>query len=275
MNICIKCYWCVTCWYLETRCGATAGAVVKCLCFLHSYCLLVLKSGMWLLWAFWRMFFLSSSYFYHFIFSLKWTLFALQAENCHCSLSYFCANHVFNTSTEQKAAQCCQSHYNISNTLLPLDSFFVSRVFRFQWIWLCWNLICPFVFGFFLLIVLLHNHISAGLCALSISNDNCYLAYPGSATIGEVQVFDTVNLVGERRRSEALQHRSLNKSLIFSLSRLSSHVCSVLTVLAASVFKLTIFVSLKHLMLSLSVSNYCRYLPSSERLIWFQPTTAH
>ncbi|KAL4658226.1 WD repeat domain phosphoinositide-interacting protein 2-like [Arapaima gigas] len=34
----------------------------------------------------------------------------------------------------------------------------------------------------------------SGLCALSISNDNCYLAYPGSATIGEVQVFDTVNL---------------------------------------------------------------------------------
>lgn len=35
----------------------------------------------------------------------------------------------------------------------------------------------------------------AGLCALSINNDNCYLAYPGSATIGEVQVFDTINLV--------------------------------------------------------------------------------
>ncbi|XP_029410984.1 WD repeat domain phosphoinositide-interacting protein 2 isoform X2 [Nannospalax galili] len=35
---------------------------------------------------------------------------------------------------------------------------------------------------------------SAGLCALSINNDNCYLAYPGSATIGEVQVFDTINL---------------------------------------------------------------------------------
>uniref|UniRef100_A0AAY5K6Q4 WD repeat domain phosphoinositide-interacting protein 2 n=1 Tax=Esox lucius TaxID=8010 RepID=A0AAY5K6Q4_ESOLU len=34
----------------------------------------------------------------------------------------------------------------------------------------------------------------SGLCSLSISNDNCYLAYPGSATIGEVQVFDTVNL---------------------------------------------------------------------------------
>ncbi|KAG9349804.1 hypothetical protein JZ751_026157 [Albula glossodonta] len=34
----------------------------------------------------------------------------------------------------------------------------------------------------------------SGLCALSISNDNCYLAYPGSATIGEVQVFDTINL---------------------------------------------------------------------------------
>ncbi|XP_071965711.1 WD repeat domain phosphoinositide-interacting protein 2-like isoform X1 [Antedon mediterranea] len=33
-----------------------------------------------------------------------------------------------------------------------------------------------------------------GLCALSISNDNCYLAYPGSSHIGEVQIFDTVNL---------------------------------------------------------------------------------
>ena len=30
---------------------------------------------------------------------------------------------------------------------------------------------------------------------MSINNDNCYLAYPGSATIGEVQVFDTINLV--------------------------------------------------------------------------------
>uniref|UniRef100_A0A2K5CUV1 WD repeat domain phosphoinositide-interacting protein 2 n=1 Tax=Aotus nancymaae TaxID=37293 RepID=A0A2K5CUV1_AOTNA len=36
----------------------------------------------------------------------------------------------------------------------------------------------------------------AGLCALSINNDNCYLAYPGSATIGEVQVFDSINLRG-------------------------------------------------------------------------------
>ncbi|XP_069760843.1 WD repeat domain phosphoinositide-interacting protein 2 isoform X2 [Narcine bancroftii] len=34
----------------------------------------------------------------------------------------------------------------------------------------------------------------SGLCALSINNENCYLAYPGSATIGEVQVFDTINL---------------------------------------------------------------------------------
>ncbi|XP_013924279.1 PREDICTED: WD repeat domain phosphoinositide-interacting protein 2-like [Thamnophis sirtalis] len=34
----------------------------------------------------------------------------------------------------------------------------------------------------------------AGLCSLSINNDNCYLAYPGSASIGEVQVFDTINL---------------------------------------------------------------------------------
>ena len=34
-----------------------------------------------------------------------------------------------------------------------------------------------------------------GLCALSVNNDNCYLAYPGSSTIGEVQIFDAVNLV--------------------------------------------------------------------------------
>lgn len=42
-------------------------------------------------------------------------------------------------------------------------------------------------------------HVFPGLCALSISNDNCYLAYPGSATIGEVQVFDTVNLVSQQQ----------------------------------------------------------------------------
>lgn len=35
----------------------------------------------------------------------------------------------------------------------------------------------------------------AGLCALSTDSDNCFLAYPGSSTIGEVQIFDTVNLV--------------------------------------------------------------------------------
>ncbi|KAK9703032.1 hypothetical protein QE152_g29568 [Popillia japonica] len=33
-----------------------------------------------------------------------------------------------------------------------------------------------------------------GLCALSIDNDNCFLAYPGSSTIGEVQIFDAINL---------------------------------------------------------------------------------
>ncbi|KAJ8959749.1 hypothetical protein NQ314_006178, partial [Rhamnusium bicolor] len=33
-----------------------------------------------------------------------------------------------------------------------------------------------------------------GLCALSINSDNCFLAYPGSSTIGEVQIFDAINL---------------------------------------------------------------------------------
>lgn len=33
-----------------------------------------------------------------------------------------------------------------------------------------------------------------GVCALSTDSDRCYLAYPGSATTGEVQVFDAFNL---------------------------------------------------------------------------------
>ncbi|KAM8710665.1 hypothetical protein ACLKA7_017311 [Drosophila subpalustris] len=33
-----------------------------------------------------------------------------------------------------------------------------------------------------------------GLCALSSSSDHCYLAYPGSVTSGEVQIFDAINL---------------------------------------------------------------------------------
>ena len=41
-----------------------------------------------------------------------------------------------------------------------------------------------------------------GLCALSINNDNCFLAYPGSNLIGEVQIFDTINLVSYSRHSK-------------------------------------------------------------------------
>uniref|UniRef100_A0A182P6E0 Uncharacterized protein n=1 Tax=Anopheles epiroticus TaxID=199890 RepID=A0A182P6E0_9DIPT len=33
-----------------------------------------------------------------------------------------------------------------------------------------------------------------GLCALASDSDHCYLAYPGSASVGEVQIFDAVNL---------------------------------------------------------------------------------
>uniref|UniRef100_A0A8D8TZG5 WD repeat domain phosphoinositide-interacting protein 2 n=1 Tax=Cacopsylla melanoneura TaxID=428564 RepID=A0A8D8TZG5_9HEMI len=33
-----------------------------------------------------------------------------------------------------------------------------------------------------------------GLCALCVNSDNCYLAYPGSNSIGEVQIFDADNL---------------------------------------------------------------------------------
>lgn len=33
-----------------------------------------------------------------------------------------------------------------------------------------------------------------GLCALASDSDHCYLAYPGNSTVGEVQIFDAVNL---------------------------------------------------------------------------------
>ena len=38
-----------------------------------------------------------------------------------------------------------------------------------------------------------------GLCALSSNSDNSYLAYPGSSITGEIQIFDTLNLVGRTR----------------------------------------------------------------------------
>jgi hypothetical protein len=38
-----------------------------------------------------------------------------------------------------------------------------------------------------------------GLCALSITHDNCLLAYPGSAHNGEVQIFDADQLVSKSR----------------------------------------------------------------------------
>ncbi|XP_063790191.1 WD repeat domain phosphoinositide-interacting protein 2 isoform X2 [Pseudophryne corroboree] len=55
----------------------------------------------------------------------------------------------------------------------------------------------------------------AGLCALSINGDNCYLAYPGSASIGEVQVFDTVNL---RAANMIPAHNSPLAALAFDAS---------------------------------------------------------
>lgn len=33
-----------------------------------------------------------------------------------------------------------------------------------------------------------------GLCALASDSDHCYLAYPGSPTVGQVQIFDAVTL---------------------------------------------------------------------------------
>ena len=36
---------------------------------------------------------------------------------------------------------------------------------------------------------------AAGLCALSTNSDHCFLAYPGHSTVGELQIFDAMNLV--------------------------------------------------------------------------------
>ncbi len=37
-----------------------------------------------------------------------------------------------------------------------------------------------------------------GLCALSSNDNSSFLAYPGSAITGEIQIFDTINLVSKR-----------------------------------------------------------------------------
>jgi autophagy-related protein 18 len=36
-----------------------------------------------------------------------------------------------------------------------------------------------------------------GLCALSSNDNSPFLAYPGSAITGEIQIFDTINLVSK------------------------------------------------------------------------------
>lgn len=43
-----------------------------------------------------------------------------------------------------------------------------------------------------------------GLCALSINHGNSFLAYPGSATMGEITVYDANNLVRQQRKEMQL-----------------------------------------------------------------------
>ena len=65
---------------------------------------------------------------------------------------------------------------------------------------------------------------SLGLFALSSSNDNCYLAYPGSNTVGQVQIFDAANLV-----SSSIFSFLVILSLVFNLKkflgRVNQHFC--------------------------------------------------
>lgn len=52
-----------------------------------------------------------------------------------------------------------------------------------------------------------------GLCSLSTNSDNCYLAYPGSSTVGEVQIFDAINL---HSKTMIVAHESPLAALAFS-----------------------------------------------------------
>lgn len=54
-----------------------------------------------------------------------------------------------------------------------------------------------------------------GLCALASDSDHCYLAYPGSASVGEVQIFDAVNL---HAKTMIPAHESPLAAICFSLS---------------------------------------------------------
>jgi autophagy-related protein 18 len=56
---------------------------------------------------------------------------------------------------------------------------------------------------------------SNGLCALAADSDNCYLAYPGSATSGELQIFDAVNL---NAKTMIPAHDSPLAAMAFSLN---------------------------------------------------------
>ncbi|XP_046661044.1 WD repeat domain phosphoinositide-interacting protein 2 isoform X2 [Homalodisca vitripennis] len=54
-----------------------------------------------------------------------------------------------------------------------------------------------------------------GLCALSTNSENCYLMYPGSSTIGEVQIFDCTHL---RAKIMIPAHNSPLQALTFNSS---------------------------------------------------------
>lgn len=56
---------------------------------------------------------------------------------------------------------------------------------------------------------------SNGLCALAADSDNCYLAYPGSAVTGELQIFDAVNL---HAKTMIPAHDSPLAAMAFSLN---------------------------------------------------------
>lgn len=76
----------------------------------------------------------------------------------------------------------------------------------------------------------------AGLCTLSNSSENCYLAYPGSNTIGEVQIFDAINLVSSQTYSYLHSNNYLKLKVISLIQQAKTMIPAHDSPLAALAF---------------------------------------
>ena len=85
---------------------------------------------------------------------------------------------------------------------IKCNRFCCSIYLPAPWVFLTYYLFCSYtVVDHFTSLLLfsccfaLFSPLHSGLCALSVNHSNSYLAHPGSATIGEIVVYDANNLV--------------------------------------------------------------------------------